>query len=102
MTLPTTSPPPSIPAADPIVEGGAPSFGEIDRSCRVPLVVLWGSAAVWLALGTLFSFLASLKFHAPGMFADLAALSYGRLYPAATNAYWFGFAVPAVLGLMLW
>jgi len=49
------------------------SLERIDSSCRLPLFALFGGAAVWLALGSVLGLLASLKFHAPAMFANCPA-----------------------------
>ena len=78
------------------------SIAEIDGSCRVPLFLKFVSAAVWLVVASVFALLASLKFHAPGLFADCAALTYGRIHPVATNALIYGFGVQAGLGVALW
>jgi len=75
---------------------------EIDASCRLPLVVIFLCAAVWLVLGSAFELVASLKFHAPGFLADAAWLTYGRVRPAATNCLLYGFCMPAGLGVALW
>jgi cytochrome c oxidase cbb3-type subunit 1 len=58
----------------------------IDASCRLPLVVLFLSAAVWLLAASGFGLIASIKFHAPGFLADSAWLTYGRVRPAGVNA----------------
>jgi cytochrome c oxidase cbb3-type subunit 1 len=75
---------------------------QIDSSCRLPLFSLFGGAAVWLALSSVFGLIASLKFHAPAMFANCASLSYGRAYPAWSNLLVYGFCIPAGLGVGLW
>lgn len=75
---------------------------QIDASCRLPLFGLFGGAAVWLALSSVFGLIASLKFHAPAMFADCAMLSYGRAYPAWSHLLVYGFCIPAGLGVGLW
>ena len=49
---------------------------DIDASCRLPLVVLFLSAAVWLVIGSAFALIGSIKFHAPGFLADSAWLTY--------------------------
>lgn len=74
----------------------------IDASCRLPLLTLFGGAALWLVLSSVFSLIASLKFHAPAMFPDSAALSYGRAYPAWSHLLLYGFCLPAGLGVGLW
>ncbi len=75
---------------------------DIDASCRIPLVVLFLSASVWLVIGSAFALVASLKFHAPGFLADSAWLTYGRVRPAGFNCVLYGFCIPAGLGVALW
>lgn len=74
----------------------------IDSSCRLPLFTLFGGAAVWLALSSVFGVIASLTFHKPALFADCAMFSYGRAYPAWSNLLVYGFCIPAGLGVGLW
>ena len=38
---------------------------KIDASCRVPLLALFGGAAVWLVVGLVLGLIAGIKFHAP-------------------------------------
>ena len=75
---------------------------DINVSCRLPLVVLFLSAAVWLVIGSAFALIASIKFHAPGFLADFAWLTYGRVRPAGLNCMLYGFCMPAGLGVALW
>ena len=75
---------------------------QIDASCRLPLFALFGGAAQWLALSSIFGLIASLTFHKPAMFADCAVFSYGRAYPAWSHLLVYGFCVPAGLGVGLW
>ncbi len=63
------------------------------------LVVL---AAGWLVIAGVLAVLAAIKLHAPGLLAQHAWLTYGRVQPAAWNAFVFGFASPAGLALALW
>lgn len=79
-----------------------PSPQQIDSSCRLPLFVLFGGAAVWLALSSVFGFAASMTFHKPAMFADCALFTYGRAYPAWSNLLAYGFCIPTGLGVGLW
>ncbi len=78
------------------------SVSEIDASCRVPLLALFGGAALWLVIGLALSIVASLTFHKPDMFANCAWLTYGRVQPAANDLILYGFCIPAALGVMLW
>jgi cytochrome c oxidase cbb3-type subunit I len=75
---------------------------EIDLSCRVPLLVLFLSAAVWFLLGSIGTFLCSIKFHSPNFLADAGWLTYGRLLPAARTALLYGGCMQAGLGVGLW
>jgi cytochrome c oxidase cbb3-type subunit I len=78
------------------------STSEIDASCRVPLLALFGGAAVWLVVGLALSLAAIMTFHKPDLFADFAWLTYGRVQPAANDALLYGFCIPAALGVVLW
>src|SRR5271170_2579431 len=78
------------------------SDNKIDASCRVPLLALFGGAALWLVVGLVLALIASLSFHMPEKFANCSLLTYGRVQPAANDAILYGFAIPAALGVMLW
>lgn len=75
---------------------------QIDLSCQVPLLLLFGAGAFWLVFSSVFAFIASLKFHNPNFLADYAWLTYGRVRPVANDAFLYGFAVPAGIGVGLW
>jgi cytochrome c oxidase cbb3-type subunit 1 len=74
----------------------------IDASCRVPLLALFGGAALCLVLGMLLSIVAAMSFHKPDIFANCACLGYGRAQAAANDLIVYGFVIPAALGVMLW
>ena len=78
------------------------STAEIDASCRVPLFTLFVSASVWLVIASVFSLMASFKFHSPNFLSTCACLTYGRVHPVATNALMYGFGIQAALGVALW
>jgi cytochrome c oxidase cbb3-type subunit 1 len=75
---------------------------EMDASCRVPLLALFGGAALWLVLGLVLGLAAMMTFHKPDIFADCPFLTFGRAQAAANNLLLYGFAIPAALGVMLW
>src|SRR5215469_8778974 len=77
-------------------------YSAVDASCRVPLLALFGGAALWLVLGLALELIASLTFHKPDMFASCEYLTYGRVLPAANDAIVYGFCIPAALGVVLW
>ena len=95
----TASPAPSSSSRESAAEISA---AEIDSSCRLPFFALFGGAAFWLALSSVFGLISSLKFHAPVMFADCAMLGYGRTYPAWSNLSVYGFCIPSGVGVGLW
>src|SRR5580692_4794474 len=76
----------------------------IDASCRVPLLAIFGGAALWLVVGLVLEVLASLTFHPhmPEMFAGHSWLAYGRVQAAANDTILYGFVMPAALGVILW
>jgi len=75
---------------------------QVDSSCRLPLFMLFGGAAVWLVLSCGFGLAASMTFHQPALFADCAVGTYGRVYPAWSHLFVYGFAIPSGLGVGLW
>jgi cytochrome c oxidase cbb3-type subunit 1 len=80
----------------------AASLEEINDSARLPLVVLFVSAAQWLVLGSVLNLLAAIKLHTPHFLGSAAWLTYGRLRPAANDAFLYGFCIQAGLGVSLW
>jgi cytochrome c oxidase cbb3-type subunit 1 len=82
--------------------GGSIPTSEIDASCRAPLLVLFGHAAFWLIVASVFGLIASLKFHAPNLLSVCAWFTYGRVHAVATTAFLYGFAIQAGLGVGLW
>ncbi len=75
---------------------------KIDASCRLPLLALFGGAALWLVLGLFVALVASLTFHKPELLAACPFVTYGHLAPLANDLLVYGFAVPSALGVMLW
>src|SRR6185503_11625198 len=75
---------------------------EVDASCRVSLLALFGGAALWLVVGLVLGLIGAIKFHAPEFLSACPLLTYGRVAPAANDAILYGFCIPAALGVMLW
>jgi len=73
----------------------------VDAAVRRPVMFLFLSGAGWLVIGSLLSFIASLKFHAPDVM-DVSWFSYGRVQPAATNSLLYGWAIQVGLGVGIW
>jgi cytochrome c oxidase cbb3-type subunit 1 len=93
------APPSAAAAARPPLEV---SSIEVDASLRLPLLALFGGAALWLVVSAVLALIASIKFHAPDFLAGYPWLTYGRVQPAADDALLYGFCVPAGLGVTLW
>jgi cytochrome c oxidase cbb3-type subunit 1 len=75
---------------------------EIDVSCRLSLLVLFISAAVWLVLSSAFGLLASLIFHKPDLFSNSFAFSYGHLVSARTTSFLYGAGIQLGLAFTVW
>ncbi len=83
-------------------ESRATASAEIDASCRLPVLFLFTSAALWLVAAAVLGLIASLKMHQPLLLEGSAELTYGRILAASSNAFLFGFAAQAILGVTLW
>lgn len=74
----------------------------IDSSTRVPVLMFYTSAIVWLLIGTLLAGFASFKLHAPDLFSGLSFLTWGRVRPAHMNVMLYGWASMAGMGTAIW
>jgi cytochrome c oxidase cbb3-type subunit 1 len=75
---------------------------EIDYSCRWSVGHMLFASVIWLVISLAFALLASIKMHAPGMFAHSAALTYGRVAAVASSTFLYGFASQAAIAIALW
>jgi len=80
----------------------APAPAVIDAACRVPVLLLFGSALLWLMTASALGVLASFNFHVPSFLADFPLFTYGHRASAAWTAMLFGFGGNAALGITLW
>jgi len=74
----------------------------IDASTRVPVLMFYTSAIVWLLIGTLLAGLTSFKMHMPDLLSGVSFLTWGRLRPAHMNAMVYGWASMAGIGTAIW
>jgi cytochrome c oxidase cbb3-type subunit 1 len=74
----------------------------IDASTRVPVLMFYTSAIVWLLIGTLLAGFVSFKLHMPDMFSDVSFLTWGRVRPAHMNVMVYGWASMAGIGTAIW
>src|SRR5580704_11854244 len=79
-----------------------PEVSEIDTSARCPLLVLIGSAILWLVFGGVLALIASIQLHTPHFLNQWAGLTYGRIQAAQETAFIYGWAINAGLGVALW
>jgi cytochrome c oxidase cbb3-type subunit I len=74
----------------------------IDASTRVPVLMFYTSAIVWLLIGTVLAMFVSFKMHAPDMLSNVAFLTWGRMRPAHVNIMIYGWASMAGMGTAVW
>jgi len=74
----------------------------IDASTRLPVLMFYTSAIVWLLIGTLVAMLVSIKMHSPDLLANVSFLSWGRLRPVHINIMIYGWASMAAMGTAIW
>lgn len=74
----------------------------IDASTRLPVLFFYGSAIVWLLLGTLLAGFTSFKLHAPDLLTNVGFLTWGRVRPAHMNVMVYGWASMAGIGTAIW
>ena len=103
MSAPSSQSPGRAPAAV------APSASELalendllDRSTSGPFLFLFTASLAWLMLGSLLWLLASLKLHHPDFLADCSFLTYGKVRPAASFVFVYGFGIQAGLAMATW
>jgi cytochrome c oxidase cbb3-type subunit 1 len=74
----------------------------IDASTRVPVLMFYTSAIVWLLLGTVLAGFVSFKLHSPDMFSGISFLTFGRVRAAHMNIMVYGWASMAGMGTATW
>lgn len=75
---------------------------EIDASAKCPVVLLFGSALLWLLIGGALQLAAVIQLHTPSFLAGCEWFSHGRLAPAAQNALIYGWGFNAGFAFALW
>jgi cytochrome c oxidase cbb3-type subunit 1 len=96
-----------IPLKEPVVSaaaGDAEQFerARIDASTRVPVLMFYASAMVWLLIGTLLAGFVSFKLHQPDWLSDVSYLTWGRLRPVHMNVMVYGWASMSAMGTAIW
>src|SRR5436305_13862248 len=93
---------PELPMETPPADVEQVELALIDASTRVPVLMFYTSAIVWLLIGTLVAMLVSIKMHAPDLLANVSFLTWGRLRPAHVNIMIYGWASMAGMGTAIW
>src|ERR1700704_6275127 len=93
---------PSVPTDIPTSDVDQIERALIDASTRVPVLMFYTSALVWLLIGTFLAMFVSFKMHAPDMLSNVSFLTWGRVRPARTNIMIYGWASMAAMGTAIW
>src|SRR5437773_1287768 len=96
-----------IPLKEPTVSAAASDAEQIERaridaSTRVPVLMFYASAMVWLLVGTLLAGFVSFRLHSPDWFSDVSFLTWGRLRPVHMNVMIYGWASMVAMGTAIW
>jgi len=96
-----------IPLKEPVVSAAAGDAEQLERaridaSTRVPVLMFYASAMVWLLIGTLLAGFVSFKLHSPDWLSDVSYLTWGRLRPVHMNVMVYGWASMAAMGTAIW
>src|SRR5438105_8428484 len=96
-----------IPLKEPTISAAAGDAEQLERaridaSTRVPVLMFYASAMVWLLIGTLLAGFVSFKLHSPDWFSDVSFLTWGRLRPVQMNVMIYGWASMAAMGTAIW
>jgi len=74
----------------------------IDQSAQAPLLFLYTSAILWLLTSTILGTIAAIKLQQPDFLGGVPWLTYGRVWPAFTNSFGYGWASQVAMGTGIW
>src|ERR1700726_4402418 len=94
--------PPSVPTDAPTSDVEQIERALIDASTRVPVLMFYASAIVWLLIGTVLAGFVSFKMHSPDWLSDVGFLTWGRLRPVHINVMIYGWASMVGMGTAIW
>jgi len=75
---------------------------DIDASAKWPVLVLFGSALLWLLVGGALELVASIQLHTPAFLAGCEWFTHGRVAAAGQNALVYGWGMNAGFAFALW
>src|ERR1700704_4713618 len=93
---------PSVPTDIPTSDVDQIERALIDASTRVPVLMFYTSALVWLLIGTFLAMFVSFKMQALDMLSNVSYLTWGRVRPAHVNIMVYGWASMAAMGTAIW
>src|ERR1700747_3493134 len=101
------SPSVDIPLKEPAVTVAAGDAEQVERalidaSTRVPVLMFYASAIVWLLIGTLLAGFVSFKMHSPDWLSNVSFLTWGRLRPVHMDVMIYGWASMVGMGTAVW
>jgi cytochrome c oxidase cbb3-type subunit 1 len=96
-----------IPLKEPTISAAASDAEQLERaridaSTRVPVLMFYASAMVWLLIGTLLAGFVSFTIHSPDWFSDASFLTWGRVRPVCINILVYGWGSMAAMGTAVW
>src|SRR5213076_1263637 len=96
-----------IPLKEPSVSATAADAEQVERalidaSTRVPVLMFYASAIVWLLLGTVLAGFTSFKLHSPDLLSNVSFLTWGRIRPAHLNVMLYGWGSNVGMGTAIW
>jgi cytochrome c oxidase cbb3-type subunit I len=74
----------------------------IDASLRTALTVLTGSALVWLLVASVLGIISAWQLHTPAFLDSCEYVTHGRIQPAQSNAFLYGWGFNAAFAVSLW
>jgi cytochrome c oxidase cbb3-type subunit 1 len=74
----------------------------IDASTRIPVLMFYTSAIIWLVIGTLLGAFVSFRMHMPDWLSNVSYLTWGRLRPVHMNVMVYGWASMVGIGTAIW
>lgn len=75
---------------------------EIDASARCPLLLLLGSALLWLVVSGALALVNLVQLHTPSFAAACSVMTYGRTQAMQETAFIYGWAANSGLAVALW
>jgi cytochrome c oxidase cbb3-type subunit 1 len=96
-----------IPLREPAISAAAGDAEQLERaridaSTRVPVLMFYASAMVWLLIGTLLAGFVSFRLHSADWLSDVSFLTWGRLRPVQTNVMIYGWGSMVAMGTAIW